>query len=50
MTVSAKKILETFEKIVPNLSEMDQERLLSFGEGLAFKVDRDMDGHEKDAS
>ena len=24
------------EKLVPQLSELDQERLLAFGEGLAF--------------
>ena len=33
-----KKILETFGKVVPELSELEKERLLAFGEGLAFKV------------
>jgi capsule polysaccharide export protein KpsE/RkpR len=34
-----KKILETFEKIIPKLNERQQDRLLAFGEGMAFKVE-----------
>lgn len=35
-----KEILETFGKVIPELTERDKERLLWFGEGLAFKVDQ----------
>ena len=31
-----KKILETFEKLIPKLSYLEQEKLFSFGEGIAF--------------
>ena len=31
-----KEILETFEKVIPELSEIEKEKLLSFGEGIAF--------------
>lgn len=31
-----KKILETFGKVIPDLSDMEKEKLLSFGEGMAF--------------
>ena len=33
-----KKIIDTFGKVVPELTEMDKEKLLAFGEGLAFAV------------
>lgn len=36
MSEKEKKILETFEKIIPNLSEVGKEKLISFGEGMAF--------------
>lgn len=36
MSEKQKKILEAMNKLVPQLSELDQERLLAFGEGLAF--------------
>lgn len=37
MSEREKKILETFEKVIPELSELEKEKLLSFGEGMAFK-------------
>ena len=37
MSEKEKQILETFEKVIPKLSPIEQERLLSFGEGMAFK-------------
>lgn len=40
MSEKEKKILETFEKILPQMSEMEQEKLLSYGEGIAFVTDR----------
>ena len=33
-----KKILDTFKKTIPQLSELEKEKLLSFGEGMAFKA------------
>lgn len=41
MSEKQKKILEAMNKLVPQLSELDQERLLAFGEGLAFIVGRE---------
>jgi hypothetical protein len=39
MSEAEKKILETFEKVIPKLDEMQKERLLGFGEGMAFKIE-----------
>lgn len=39
MSEKEKKILETFGEVLPKLSELEQEKLLSFGEGMAFKAD-----------
>lgn len=33
-----KKILGTFKRVVPYLSDIDKEKLLAFGEGLGFAV------------
>ncbi len=38
MSDKQKKILEMINKIVPNLTEQEQERFLSFGEGIAFMI------------
>ncbi len=38
MSEEAKKILETFEKVLPDMTELEREKLLSFGEGIAFKT------------
>lgn len=38
MSEQEKKILETFGKIIPSLSELEKEKLLAFGEGMAFKA------------
>lgn len=38
MSENEKRILETFGRVIPKLTELDKERLLAFGEGLAFKV------------
>ena len=32
------KILDTFARIIPQLTELEKEKLLSFGEGMAFSV------------
>lgn len=36
MSEKAKEILATFEKVIPELNEVEKEKLLSFGEGIAF--------------
>lgn len=40
MSEKEKKILETFGKVIPDLSEMEKEKLLSFGEGMAFMKEK----------
>lgn len=40
MSEKEKKIMESFEKVLPKLSELEKEKLLSFGEGMAFAVER----------
>lgn len=37
MSDKEKQILETFGRVIPDLSEIEKERLLAFGEGIAFK-------------
>lgn len=38
MSEKEKKILKTFEEVLPEMSELEKEKLLSFGEGVAFKA------------
>ncbi len=38
MSKNEKEILKTFEKVIPDLTELEREKLLSFGEGIAFKT------------
>lgn len=40
MSDKGKQILDTFKKIVPGLTESEKERLLAFGEGMAFKAEQ----------
>lgn len=40
MSDKAKKILDTFGKAISELSEMEKEKLLAFGEGMAFLADK----------
>lgn len=37
-----RQILEIFGKVIPGLSEMEKEKLLAFGEGMAFMADQRM--------
>lgn len=30
------RVLETFNAVMPKMNELEQEKLLSYGEGLAF--------------
>ena len=36
MTEKQKKFLELVNKAMPKMTELEQEKLLAFGEGLAF--------------
>ncbi len=36
MTEKEKKILKTFEEVIPKLTDMEKAQLISFGEGLIF--------------
>lgn len=40
MSDKGKQILETFGKAIPGLSDVEKEKLLAFGEGVAFMVER----------
>lgn len=40
MTEKEKKILETFRIVLPKLTDLEKEKLLSFGEGMAFKANQ----------
>lgn len=40
MSEKETKILDTFGKAIPKLSELEKEKLLAFGEGMAFMVER----------
>ncbi len=40
MSETEKKILATFEEVLPKLTESEKERLLYFGEGMAFKSEQ----------
>ena len=40
MSEREKQIIETFIKLIPVLSDMEREKLLSFGEGMAFIKDK----------
>ncbi len=49
MSDTGKKILETFEKTLPQMSEMEQEKLLSFAEGMAFKTEQQQKENKQQA-
>ena len=38
MSEKDKKIMDTFARVIPNLSDLEKEKLLAFGEGMAFKA------------
>lgn len=53
MSGKEQKILETFEKVLPDMTELEREKLLSFGEGIAFKTAEQKkreQGREKEGS
>lgn len=40
MSDKKKQVLDIFERLLPKMSDMDIEKLLAFGEGMAFKVNQ----------
>ena len=44
MSEKEKEIIETFEKILPKMTELEREKLLSFGEGMAFMKQTEASG------
>lgn len=46
MSEKGKRIMETFGKVIPQLSELEKEKLLAFGEGMAFKADQQREQQE----
>lgn len=49
MSEKAEKVLNTFEKIIPNLTELQREKLLSYGEGYAEGIRARKEKTEKEA-
>lgn len=41
MSEKEREIMRTFSEVVPKLTEIQQEKLLSFGEGMAFMKRRE---------
>lgn len=48
MTEKEKRIIKTFAEVLPNLNAFEQERLLAFGEGMAFKAKQERAKKEKE--
>lgn len=46
MSEREKQILDTFRKVIPQLSELEKEKLLAFGEGVALMKEQ---GHTEPA-
>lgn len=52
MSERDKQIMDTFGRVVPHLSEIDKEKLLAFGEGVALMAERlheQLDGQQSSA-
>lgn len=48
MSEEGKQILETFEKVIPDLTKLEREKLISFGEGIAFMTDLQKKNQDKE--
>lgn len=42
-----KRILENFEKSMPYMTQMEKEKLLSFGEGMAYVASKRQEGQQE---
>ena len=40
MSEKDKQIIATFEKVLPELTEVEKEKLQSYGEGIAFMAEK----------
>ena len=40
MSEKGMQIMETFGKVIPTLTDAEKDRLLAFGEGMAFKAEQ----------
>ncbi len=40
MTASEKTILDTFQRVIPTLTELQKARLLGIGEGMEIKAEQ----------
>ena len=47
MSEKQREILETFEKVIPKLTEAEQDRLAAFSEGMAFMKDKQTQEEKK---
>lgn len=50
MSEKDKRIMSTFERVVPKLSEADKEKLLAFGEGFAMGTETARAERDKDSA
>lgn len=46
MSELEEKILEPLKRVIPALTESEQEKLLAFGEGMAFMADQRPGRHD----
>lgn len=49
MTEKQKKILDIFENLIPKCSDAQQEKILNFGEAIAYMVEHQEQKTEKTA-
>ena len=47
MSEKDKQIIETFQKVLPELTEVEKEKLQSYGEGIAFMAEKQKEGDGK---
>lgn len=47
MNETEKKIIDTFTGTLPKMTDAEKDKLLSFGEGMAFIVNRDAKSENK---
>ena len=47
MQEKKKKVLDLFKQALPDMSEPEVDKLLAFGQGVAFAVGRENQNHEE---
>ena len=47
MSEKEEMILETFKNVIPDLTDNEKEKLLSFGEGMAFMKEKQKKAEQK---